>query len=60
LVVLFFRNETSRQYVGYVERDGICGWPDDVSGRRPDGWLDLSSIFDGMAASAKRIVASAF
>ncbi|UIY30568.1 hypothetical protein LZK73_08510 [Neorhizobium galegae] len=32
LVVLHFRDETAQQCVGYVEQDGVCGWPEKGDG----------------------------
>jgi hypothetical protein len=58
LVVLHFRDETAPQCVGYVEQDGVCGWPEKVTGRRPDGWLDLSSMFAGMTTEIRRAAAA--
>ena len=56
LAVLFFENTESQPCVGYVQRDGICEWPDNVSGRMPEGWIDLSAFFAGIPATVKRMV----
>ena len=45
LAVLYFGQDDTIRCVGYVERDGLCGWPENVCGQRPAGWLELSSLF---------------
>ncbi|UJW77329.1 hypothetical protein [Rhizobium sp. SL42] len=59
LAVLFFLDEAAPRCVGYIERDGLCGWPANVSGRRPQGWLDLSAMLEGMPEMARRFASSA-
>lgn len=59
LAVLFFPDEAAPRCVGYVEHDGLCGWPANVSGRRPHGWLDLSAMFEGMTEVAIRVLPAA-
>lgn len=44
LAVLYFNRDDAVRCVGYVERDGLCGWPEKVCGQRPCGWTELSSL----------------
>lgn len=48
LVLLIFAGVTDGRWIGYVDKDGICEWPDEVRGDRPTGWqeviADLSRI----------------
>lgn len=41
LVFLLFDHLESAQWVGYVNEDGICEWPDKVRGYRPTGWQEV-------------------
>ncbi|AYD00482.1 hypothetical protein NCHU2750_10890 [Neorhizobium sp. NCHU2750] len=41
LVLLLFDHLASAHWVGYVNEDGICEWPDKVRGYRPTGWQDV-------------------
>lgn len=52
LAVLYFELDDAVRCVGYVEKDGLCGWPENVRGRRPTGWLELSSLFAVEEAAA--------
>ncbi|MBW6420471.1 hypothetical protein KX729_03385 [Rhizobium sp. XQZ8] len=44
LAVLYFSQDDAVRCVGYVEKDGLCGWPEKVCGQRPDGWTELTSL----------------
>ena len=48
LVLLIFVGATHGRWIGYVDEDGICKWPNQVRGHRPTGWqeviADLSRI----------------
>ena len=59
LAVLHFENQDEQRWVGYIHGDGICHWPENVSGRKPDGWQDLSSLFAALPESAKQILSKA-
>jgi hypothetical protein len=41
LVFLMFNHLASAQWVGYVNRDGICEWPEKVRGYRPCAWQEV-------------------
>ncbi|WP_143102819.1 hypothetical protein [Rhizobium sp. NFR07] len=41
LVFLMFDHLASAQWVGYVNRDGICEWPEQVRGYRPTAWQEV-------------------
>jgi hypothetical protein len=48
LVLLIFAGTADGRWIGYVDEDGVCEWPDQVRGHRPTGWqeviADLSRI----------------
>ncbi len=41
LVFLLFDYMASAQWVGYVNENGICEWPEQVRGCRPTGWQEV-------------------
>ncbi|MBP1860769.1 hypothetical protein [Rhizobium herbae] len=59
LAVLRFENEDAQRWVGYIHGDGICHWPENVSGRKPDGWQDLSALFVALPDTTKQILSAA-
>lgn len=60
LVLLSFADDVSDKCVGYIEENGVCGWPETVAGHLPSGWMDLSALFSGMAEKSRLAVAKAF
>jgi hypothetical protein len=41
LVFLSFDHRPGSQWVGYVNEDCICEWPDQVRGYRPAAWQEV-------------------
>ncbi len=41
LAFLLFDHMQSAQWVGYVDEDGVCLWPEKVRGLRPTVWQDV-------------------
>lgn len=41
LAFLRFDERANEQWVGYINRDGICEWPARVEGLRPSGWQEI-------------------
>jgi hypothetical protein len=41
LAFLLFDHLQSAQWVGYVNNDGICEWPERVRGQRPSAWQEV-------------------
>jgi hypothetical protein len=41
LVFLSFAGEQSAAVIGYVGPDGVCEWPAQKLGKRPNGWQQL-------------------
>ena len=52
--MLYFSQDDAVRCVGYIEKDGLCGWPEKVCGQRPNGWTELTSLLqtDGESAAA--------
>jgi hypothetical protein len=42
LAFLRFDQFASGQWVGYVDENGVCEWPDKVRGLRPSGWQEVA------------------
>jgi len=59
LAVLYFEDDDAVRCVGYVEKEGLCGWPENLCGRRPIGWRELSSLFSTESESAEATTAAA-
>jgi hypothetical protein len=43
LVLLIFKGLINGRWVGYVNEDGICEWPDPARGHRPIGWQEVTA-----------------
>jgi hypothetical protein len=43
LVLLIFKGLIHGQWIGYLDEDGICEWPDPVRGHRPTGWQEVTA-----------------
>ncbi|MBP2460156.1 MULTISPECIES: hypothetical protein [unclassified Rhizobium] len=43
LVLLIFKGMINGRWIGYVDKDGLCEWPDQVRGQRPTGWQEVSA-----------------
>jgi hypothetical protein len=44
LALLRFDAFHQPRWVGYVEADGVCAWPEKVAGNRPDAWRELVPV----------------
>ncbi|GGG17300.1 hypothetical protein GCM10010924_52970 [Rhizobium wenxiniae] len=54
LVFLEFDHLTSAHWIGYVNADGICEWPEKVAGCRPTGWQDTLTNISAVAKFCKQ------
>lgn len=41
LVLLLFSGTVTGRWIGYVNKDGVCAWPEQVQGLRPDAWQEV-------------------
>ncbi|MNV20244.1 hypothetical protein D3C71_1111350 [compost metagenome] len=53
LVFLKFDHLTNAHWIGYVNADGICEWPEKVKGYRPTGWQEALSDISAVAEFCK-------